>query len=199
MWRCRRSHSACEKWWTVSLWWKRVKRKLRRARVRLLRGAGQPEEIAGGMALGLFVAMLPILGLQLPLVLFVAELMRRLAHVHLSRVSAIAGVWLANPLTVAPLYGLCYVVGRPLAHALLPASVRSATAGSGSLDLSTLSFSGPGALEGILGLVLGGVVLGVPTAWLGYRITYGMVSRQQERRAQRRARRNRTPGLVAET
>lgn len=176
-----------------------MKRKLRRARVRLLRGAGQPGEIAGGMALGLFVAMLPILGLQLPLVLLVAELMRRLAHVHLSRVAALAGVWLANPLTIAPLYGLCYVVGRPLARAVLPASVRSEDTGSAALDLATLSFSGPGALEMGLGLVIGSVVLGVPTAWLGYRITYGMVSRQQARRAQRRARRNRTPGLVAGT
>ena len=159
-----------------------MKRKLRRARVRLLRGAGQPEQIAGGMALGLFVAMLPILGLQLPLVLLIAELLRRLAHVNLSRVAAVAGVWFANPLTIAPLYGLCYVVGRPLAHAVLPASV---------------SFSGPDALEVGLGLVLGSVVLGVPTAWLGYHITYGMVSRQKARRAQRRARR--APGWVTNT
>jgi uncharacterized protein (DUF2062 family) len=199
MWLRRRSRSACEKWCIVSSWWKHVKRKLRRTRVRLLRSAGQPEQIAGGMALGLFVAMLPILGLQLPVVLLIAELLRRLAHVELSRVAAVAGVWLTNPLTAAPLYGLCYVVGRPLAHFLLPASLRSADAESTALELSSLSFSGPDALEVGLGLMLGSVVLGVPTAWLGYRITYGMVSRQKARREQRRARRTRTPDLVAGT
>ena len=176
-----------------------MKRKLRRARVRLLRGAGQPEQIAGGMALGLFVAMLPLPLLQLPVVFFFAELLRRLAHVHLSRVAALAGVWLANPLTAAPLYGLCYVVGRPLARLLLPVSARAASAPSSALDLSALSFSGPDALEMGLSLVLGGLVLGVATAWVGYRVTYGMVSRQKARREQRRARRARTPGWAAGT
>lgn len=183
----------------MSLGWKQVKRKLRRARVRLLRGAGQPEQIAGGMALGLFVAMLPLPLLQLPVVVLFAELIRRLAHVHLSRVAALAGVWLANPLTAAPLYGLCYVVGRPLARLLLPTAVRSPGPGAPALELSALSFSGPGALEMGLSLVLGSLVLGVPTAWVGYRITYGMVSRQKARREERRARRARTPGWVAGT
>ena len=66
-----------------------------------------------------------------------------------------------------------------------------AAAGTGALDLSALSFSGPDALEVGLGLVIGGIVLGLPTAWLGYRITYGMVSRHQADREQRRARRAR--------
>ncbi|HYO66608.1 MAG TPA: hypothetical protein VEU33_11035 [Archangium sp.] len=49
-----------------------------------------------------------------------------------------------------------------------------------------------------LGLVIGGVVLGVPTAWLGYRIPYGMVSRHQADREQRRARRARGLKLAPE-
>ncbi|WP_073559869.1 DUF2062 domain-containing protein [Archangium sp. Cb G35] len=180
-------------------WWKVAKRKLRRARVRLLRGSGAPGEIAGGMALGLFIAVLPVMGLQLPLALAAAELVRRLTHFQLSRVAAAAGVWLNNPVTAAPVYGLCYLIGRPIAHRLLPAPPQSvATAGAGSFDLSALSFSGPDALEVGLGLVIGGVVLGVPTAWVGYRITYGMVSRHQADRQQRRARRSRGLKLAPE-
>ena len=174
-----------------------MKRKLRRARVRLMRGAGAPSEIAGGMALGLFVALLPILGLQLPLALLVAELLRRLAHLHLSRVATAAGVWLTNPLTAAPLYGLCYLVGRPVAHLLLPVSpARPAAQGPESMELSALS--GPEAMTLLLSLVLGAILLGVPIAWLGYRITYGMVSRQHARRQERRARRPRSTALVAQ-
>ncbi|WP_158501560.1 DUF2062 domain-containing protein [Vitiosangium sp. GDMCC 1.1324] len=174
----------------MSSWWKVAKRKLRRVRVRLLRGSGAPAEIAGGMALGLFIALLPIMGLQLPLALVIAELLRRLTHFQLSRVAAAAGVWLNNPVTAAPVYGLCYLVGRPIAHRLLPLP-RQAEAGAAALDLGSLSFSGPDALELGLGLVIGGVLLGVPTAWLGYHITYGMVSRHQARRQERRARRAR--------
>nr|WP_275583522.1 DUF2062 domain-containing protein [Archangium primigenium] len=178
-------------------WWKHVKRKLRRVRVRLMRGAGAPSEIAGGMALGLFVALLPVLGLQLPLALLLAEVLRRLAHLHLSRVAAAAGVWLTNPLTAAPLYGLCYVVGRPFARWLLPASPSATARDAGGLDLAALS--GPEALSVVTSLIVGAVLLGVPVAWLGYRITYGMVSRQHARRQERRARRVRPATLVAST
>jgi len=136
----------------------------------------------------------------LPLALLVAELLRRLAHLHLSRVATVAGVWLTNPLTAAPLYGLCYVVGRPFAQLLLPASAprpAAAAAARDSLSLDLAALSGPEALTVVLSLVLGAVVLGVPIAWLGYRITYGMVSRQHARRQERRARRPRAPALAA--
>ena len=64
--------------------------------------------------------------------------------------------------------------------------------------LSGLSFFGPDALEVGLGLIIGGVLLGVPTAWLGYHLTYGMVSRHQSRREERRARRARGLRMVPE-
>lgn len=151
--------------------------------------------MAGGMALGLFVALLPVLGLQLPLALVLTEAIRRLTHFQVSRVAAAAGVWLNNPLTAAPVYSLCYLAGRPLAHYLLPASSHH---GDGApLDWSTLSLSSPEALEVGLSLVLGSVMLGVPTAWVGYRITYDMVSRRQARRAQRRARRTAEPRMAS--
>ena len=152
-----------------------------------MRGSGAPGEMAGGMALGLFVAMLPVLGLQLPLALVLTEGIRRFTHFQPSRVAAAAGVWLNNPLTAAPVYSLCYLVGRPLAHQLLPAS--APRGGAATLDWSTLSLASPEALEVGVGLVLGGIMLGVPTAWVGYRITYDMVSRRHARREQRRARR----------
>jgi len=180
----------------VSSWWKASKRKLRRAHVRLLRGSGGPAEIAGGMALGLFIAVLPIMGLQLPVALIAVEMLRRLAHFPLSRGATAAGVWLNNPVTAAPVYGLCYFIGHPIAHRLLPESPQRV--GAGSLDLSTLFSSGPGTLEVILGLVIGSVLLGVPTAWLGYHITYGMVARHHARREERRARRVRGPRMVSE-
>jgi len=166
--------------------------------VRLLRSPGAPGEVAGGMALGLFIALLPIMGLQMPVAIVVAEGLRRLARLQLSRVAAAAGVWLTNPVTAAPIYGLCYVIGRPFARFLLPASQERVLAEAGALDLSTFSFSGPGALEVVLGLVIGGVLLGVPIAWAGYRVTYGMVMRYHTRREERRARRAHRVELATE-
>lgn len=166
--------------------------------MRLLRSPGAPGEVAGGMALGLFIAVLPILGLQLPLALLTAEALRRLTPFRFSRVAAATGVWLNNPVTAAPLYGLCYVIGRPFARFLLPVSQERVGVQAGSLDLSTFSFTGPGALEVMLGLVIGGVLLGVPIAWVGYRLTYGMVMRDHTRREERRARRTHRVGLATE-
>jgi hypothetical protein len=174
-----------------------AKRKLRRTHVRVLRGSGDPAEMAGGMALGLFIALLPFMGLQMPLAFVVVEMIRRLTHFQLSRVAAAAGVWINNPVTAAPVYGLCYFIGRPIAHRLLPAAPGQEGSGAAAgLDLSALA--GPDALEVGLGLIIGGVLLGVPTAWLGYHLTYGMVSRHQSRREERRARRARGLRLAPE-
>lgn len=169
------------------MWWKRLKRRLLRERVRLLRSRGAPAEIAGGMAVGLFVAVLPII-LQMPVAIAFAELLRRLFRVRLSRVAAAAGVWLTNPLTSPPIYGLCYLLGRPFARMLLPAS-QHLGAEAGVAELSLSSLSGAGALEVLLGLVIGSVLLGIPLAWGGYHLTYGMVLRYHARRETRRTRR----------
>jgi uncharacterized protein (DUF2062 family) len=170
-------------------WWKGTKRKLRRAQVRLLRSPGAPAEIAGGMAVGLFVAFMPIMGLQTPMAFAAAEALRRLSRFQVSRIAAAAGSWIVNPVTAAPLYGLCYLIGRPVAFLLLPAPQHMENRASVVLDLELLS--GPEALEVLLSLALGGVLLGFPVAWVGYRLTYGMVVRQHARREGRRARRAR--------
>lgn len=171
-----------------------MKKRLRYAWVRFLRSEGAPREIAGGLALGLFVAMLPIMGAQMVVSVAVAEVLRRLFGVKLCRVSAAAGVWLTNPLTAAPLYGLCWVVGRPVARLLLPSQM---LAGEGvSLSIHNLGAAGPFLLELVLGLTLGGILFGVPIAFIGYKVALKAVVRYQERRAHRRSRRLATVKLA---
>lgn len=60
--------------------------------------------VAGGAAVGLFCAFLPIPAQMIP-----ATLVSVLLRVNLP--IAIAGVWVTNPLTVAPIYYFCYVLG----------------------------------------------------------------------------------------
>lgn len=165
---------------------RRWKKKLRYAYVRLLRSPGAPREVAGGMALGAFIAFLPIMGAQMVIAVAVAEVFRRLFRLRLSRVAAAFAVWLNNPLTIAPIYGGAFVVGRPFARLLLPGSALSAPAQA--LHLSDLAASGPFALEAAVSLIVGGVLLGIPAAVLGYKFTLRAVLRYQDRRALRRAR-----------
>ncbi len=60
--------------------------------------------VAGGLALGLFIGFMPILGQM-----FVAAALAILLRVNLP-VSVMA-VWISNPITIAPLYFFVYKVG----------------------------------------------------------------------------------------
>lgn len=63
--------------------------------------------VAFGLALGVFVAFMPILGQML-----VAAALAILFRVNLP--ISVMAVWLTNPLTIAPIYYLCYQVGAEL-------------------------------------------------------------------------------------
>ncbi len=60
--------------------------------------------VAGGLALGLFVGFLPILGQM-----FVAAALAIMLRVNLPL--AVTGVWVTNPVTMAPIYFFSYKVG----------------------------------------------------------------------------------------
>jgi len=75
-----------------------------------------PTRIALGMALGIFIGILPIMGIQMAVVSLCAIPLR--ANLK----SAIAGVWISNPITVVPIYyanylfGLLFVPGREISR-----------------------------------------------------------------------------------
>ncbi len=163
--------------------WKRGRKRLRQGYVKLLRSPGAPCEVARGMALGLFVAMLPVI--QTPVALGAAETMRRVFKVPVSRVAAILGCYFTNPLTGTFLYGGAILIGRPVARWLLPESMISAEGTKLALSLSS---AGPFAMELAVSLLIGGVLLGLPIAYVGYRLTHAMVARYQARRAVRQQR-----------
>lgn len=80
----------------------------------LARQKDPPPRIALGMALGIFIGLLPIMGIQMAVVSVFAIPLR--ANLK----AAIAGVWISNPVTVVPLYyvnyrfGLLFTPGRGL-------------------------------------------------------------------------------------
>jgi len=86
--------------------WIRWKRSLRLLYLRLLRLKAQPEEIAGGMAIGVFVGMTPTVPLHTVLAVSIAFLLKK------SKLAAAGGVWIANPLSLPLVYLLDYKVGQ---------------------------------------------------------------------------------------
>lgn len=64
-----------------------------------------PRAIAGGFALGTFIAFTPTVGVQLILAFFFATLF------NMNRPAAMVPVWITNPVTVAPIYTFNYWLG----------------------------------------------------------------------------------------
>ncbi len=71
----------------------------------LIRLRGSIRAIAGGFALGLFLAFTPTVGVQVIAALFLATLF------GLNRPAAVIPVWITNPVTMAPIFTFNYWVG----------------------------------------------------------------------------------------
>ncbi len=67
---------------------------------------GKPEVISRGIAVGVFAGCFPFLGFQSILGIILATLVRG------SKLSAIAGTWISNPLTYVPIFFLNFKVGQ---------------------------------------------------------------------------------------
>jgi len=127
--------------------------------IRLVRLRVEPDEIARGMALGLFVGMTPTFGVQMILALFFAFLLRQ------NKIAALIGVWNTNPVTAPFIYGVEYELGRALLGLPRP---------DASIEFS---FEAMRELGWLLAspLCLGSLVLGIPIALVGYALTLHFV------------------------
>jgi len=76
--------------------------------VRFVRLRGLPDEIAKGVALGIFIGMTPTFGFQMAIAIFFAYLLRQ------NRLAAVLGVWVTNPVTAPFIYAAEYEIGRRL-------------------------------------------------------------------------------------
>ncbi len=74
--------------------------------LRLVRLQSSPEEIARGLAAGVFAGCFPIFGFQTLAALLLAVPLRG------NKLVAAAGTWVSNPLTYVPVYAFNYRVGE---------------------------------------------------------------------------------------
>jgi uncharacterized protein len=71
----------------------------------LVRLRRSPRAVAGGFALGTFIAFTPTIGFQIVIVIFLATFL------NCNRAAAAVTVWITNAVTMAPIYTFNYWVG----------------------------------------------------------------------------------------
>ena len=146
----------------------RLPRIIRRTYERFLRIRGEPREIALGFSLGLFIGMTPSMGLQTPIALFSAAILKW------NKISSAIGVWITNPLTAPFIYSLTYLVGARLL------GLRKDFNPTDELSISRISeilHKAPGILWALL---LGGIIVGLPVAVAGYLISFSVLKKYKE-------------------
>lgn len=82
--------------------WLIILRKIKK----VARSSSSSHSIALGAAIGFFIGMEPIMGIQMIVAAAIATLVKA------NRVAAILPVWISNPATFIPLYGFNYWVGN---------------------------------------------------------------------------------------
>ena len=82
-----------------------ITRRLRYIYLSLSRLREDPHELALGMALGIFVGMLPIIPLHTVVAVALALAFRA------SKITAAVGTWICNPITIYPVYKYAYDLG----------------------------------------------------------------------------------------
>ena len=170
------------------LYYLRFKRTFRR----IARSAGTPEHIALGAALGMLIAMLPIVGLQMVVATAICLVFRA------NPLPAVVMVWITNPFTILPVYTFNYWVGTMLVRsgpriaefrAHVKEIVRLANEAHFSDGLSALARMGWDIqLPLWTGCFAVGALLGIPTYFLTRRAVVRIRVRVAQRRAARETR-----------
>ena len=145
-----------------------LRRLLRYHWLKFRRLQDDPRKIAGGMALGVFIAITPTIPFHMVGALALAALLR------VSPVTAFLGIQICNPLTIPAIYLAAYKVGQFLLYR-----------GQPLVFPETFSFKAWIAVlwQGGVALQVGGVILAIPPAIVAYFLTLWLVQRYRRRKA----------------
>jgi uncharacterized protein len=144
-----------------------LRRKIRYFYLRLRRLEGDPRKIAWGMALGVFIGVTPTMPFHLLAALALAHLFR------LSKVAAVMGIWISNPVTIPPFYYFSFKIGKWLFYPYESLSLPS------GFDLRELLHLG---WEVNLALQTGGFILALPFSLAAYFLTLWAINRYRHQK-----------------
>ncbi len=152
--------------------------------LRFLRLKGDPDSIARGVALGVFIGLTPTLPLHTILILIGSPLVRGNLIAALLAATAVS-----NPLT----FFFQYYAAWKLGNLLLPCDISWQTIG----DVLTLITSGDASFRASLNavthlggktlvtLLAGGLLLALPAAIAGYYLSFRLVIKVRKKRSQK--------------
>ncbi|MBM4293887.1 MAG: DUF2062 domain-containing protein [Deltaproteobacteria bacterium] len=133
---------------------------------------GNPQKLAWGMALGVFIGITPTIPFHTVAVLTLAAILR------VSPVTAYIGIWVMNPITMAPLYILAYKVGAMVLLQGNPLRLPEVYNFHTMVDL---------LWRGGLALQAGGVIIALPPAVISYFLTLWLVQRYRRQKTEKAA------------
>ena len=150
--------------------------------LKIIRLRGHPHELALGLALGICIGMMPIIPFHMILAVAAA------ITFGASKITAAAGTWICNPVTVYPIYKYCYVIGAIIlgfdhnARLLMP--VTGAIGQGNYLEAIRTILSGGGMV--VATFLVGGIVLvlivAVPSYLLSFYFFKGIVAWRKSRK-----------------
>lgn len=147
-----------------------------------------PRRIALGVSIGVLIAFSPFIGFQMGLALVLAAIL------NASRIAAVAGVWVTNPVTMGPIFALTYAVGRPFWFTSpdVGLSELSQAIGGGSGVFSVVAvFTGFQSIFGlgsqiVMPMIIGGLLVGAVAGALCYlpvRVAASTIHRSRRRKS----------------
>jgi len=154
----------------------------------LVRLRRSPRAVAGGFALGVFIAFTPTIGLQIIIVIFLGTLL------NLNRPAAILAVWITNVATMVPIYTFNYWVGSLIWEGPPVAEVYKTFAAMGAQLVSLDFWDFWDQFQIMLGLstsiiiplLIGSVVIGAICAGLTYLVCMSIIQTVLVKRQKKR-------------
>jgi uncharacterized protein (DUF2062 family) len=153
----------------------------------VIRLRSSPRAIAGGFAIGTFIAFTPTVGVQIILAVIIATFF------NMNRPAAMIPVWITNPITVAPIYTFNYWLGSkfwdgpPLAevsHLFIDIGKTMARLEFWNIKEQTMAILQMGR-ETLIPLLIGSIAIGFVAAFFVYLLSMKLLSIFFTRRAQK--------------
>ena len=151
-------------------WWIKLKRLVRFQYLRVIHLKSSAHSIAVGMAIGVFVGFQPITPFQIIVAVTLAFFFRG------NKIAAAIGTVVSNPINMIPFYAMLFFVGNYFL------GFEDIMFDQDNLDLSDLLEKG---WHLVLAMMFGGLILGIPAAFLSYIFTLRAVMAYRRRRTMR--------------
>jgi len=165
----------------------RARRLLRYYWLRFYRLQGNPQAVAGGFAIGIFVGLTPTLPVQTPIILALTML------TNTSFPAGIASSWLVcNPLTMVPLYYLSYTAGQSVFGPSVNSDEIQSLIASIQANAALADIVATGSTLGVLTifkLLVGSLFFAIPLGLISYFPALRLADNMKKLKTQRKAKR----------